>query len=485
MKFNPITRRMFLRGTSGALLLPLLPSLLPREARAAAPTKALRFAMFTAIYGCPGSQFYPSKDKLGTLTVTPEGFRTKKLSAISGPISPVISSAFDNHRNRMSVIRGLAVTAEATLTHNGSFPSCGSGPIKRGADRSAPVFPYSIDTIMSQSSKIYPSTVGVERHVNISGVNFSWTNVAGKTQRMPAITDTTALMSRFSAVVGTPSDTTGSKRQQDVVQAVYDDYKRVRDNDKISSGDKQRLEAYMNLIHETQQGLAAGPVQCTDPTLELEPSADRMAYVRNRLNILVAMYACGLTRVGAFGIGGGDGGGSGNVHEDSHDNKTTVMGAYHNANAVNIAYFMDRMADIPDVDGSLLDNTLLMWGNEYGETLYRSPHQALDQNVVIAGGAGGRLRMGEYIDFATGTPAPPDNRGNARIGLQRRPYNNYMVTLFNAMGLASADYERDGLAGFGEYDPARITDYGLNTWTDTPAARRKALPYLYTGPDMG
>jgi hypothetical protein len=52
------------------------------------------------------------------------------------------------------------------------------------------------------------------------------------------------------------------------------------------------------------------------------------------------------------------------------------------------------------------------------------------------------------------------------------------------MGLSSADYQRGGIVGFGEYNSGQINNLGFAAKT-TNAERVNPLPFLYTGPVRG
>jgi hypothetical protein len=47
--------------------------------------------------------------------------------------------------------------------------------------------------------------------------------------------------------------------------------------------------------------------------------------------------------------------------------------------------------------GSMLDNTLIMWWNELGDG---AAHNSSRAPFVLAGGAGGALKMGRFINYA-------------------------------------------------------------------------------------
>ena len=80
-----------------------------------------------------------------------------------------------------------------------------------------------------------------------------------------------------------------------------------------------------------------------------------------------------------------------------------------------VNYVLDQLALAKEVDGSsMLDSTLLLWGNELG---VGNTHTYRDIPWVLAGGAGGYYKMGRYIKYAD------------------LPHNNLLVSVCNAMGL--------------------------------------------------
>jgi len=82
--------------------------------------------------------------------------------------------------------------------------------------------------------------------------------------------------------------------------------------------------------------------------------------------------------------------------------------------AEQFAYMMDKLRATTEADGSsMLDNTLMLWGNELGAG---NTHSYKDIPWVLAGGAGGALKMGRYMQY-------PD-----------QPHNNLLVSVCNAMG---------------------------------------------------
>ena len=79
------------------------------------------------------------------------------------------------------------------------------------------------------------------------------------------------------------------------------------------------------------------------------------------------------------------------------------------------AYLIDRLAKIEEGEGTLLDNSLLLFGSGLKHGDY---HTAGDLPVVLAGGGGGTLKTGRAIRY----PEP-------------QPYANLLLSLLNRLGV--------------------------------------------------
>jgi hypothetical protein len=107
--------------------------------------------------------------------------------------------------------------------------------------------------------------------------------------------------------------------------------------------------------------------------------------------------------------------------------------------------FLEQL-DVEELDGqTFLDNSICYFGSELS-----IDHYVQTMPAIIAGSAGGALTTGYYVDY---TQMDNDyvNPGVMPWGLliPGIPHNRLMVTILQAMGLEPADYERDGLAGYG------------------------------------
>src|SRR5690606_8121007 len=109
---------------------------------------------------------------------------------------------------------------------------------------------------------------------------------------------------------------------------------------------------------------------------------------------------------------------------------------------------------------TVLDNTLIYACNELSAPNHGDGHMK-DMPIVTLGGGAGRWRTGEYIDFGG------------------RLMNNFLVSIFNVMGLSPDQYERNGQEGFGDYHGDTAFNYADQF--ATAAMKRAPLPYVFLG----
>jgi hypothetical protein len=120
---------------------------------------------------------------------------------------------------------------------------------------------------------------------------------------------------------------------------------------------------------------------------------------------------------------------SGNHHAISHDfaSSGTNFDAYNKIQtwyASQLAYFLGKLDSYVEGDKTLLDNTILLWATEIGES---TQHDLRLMPYVFAGSAGGKIRAGRLIDY----------------GASGRDNNQMLVSIAHAMGV-------DDLTAFGD-----------------------------------
>jgi len=217
---------------------------------------------------------------------------------------------------------------------------------------------------------------------------------------------------------------------------------------KYGSDDRLKIEAHLDAIRAIEQRNEAAVPNCEVPSLNTgidHQANDEFPNVsRLQMDMLAMSLACDLTRVASLQwsrsvsntrmnwIGVPDG-----HHDLSHlgdgdqsmVDKITAINTFY---AGEVAYLLQRLAEIPEGNGSVLDNTLVVWGNELsrGNSHGRNPIP-----FVLAGGAGGALETGRFLQYDS------------------VPHNRLLVSIGQAMGadvqtFGTNDPGSGGLDGF-------------------------------------
>jgi len=200
---------------------------------------------------------------------------------------------------------------------------------------------------------------------------------------------------------------------------------------RVNSDDKARLDAHLGGIAGIEQQLGNSAVSCTPTvlpaTLDLKAQASFPTISRLQIDMMLLAQTCGLTKVSTFMWGNADSwqyfpwaGVNEEHHMLSHsaDNdqvstdKLVKINVWH---AQELAYVLDRLDAVQEVGGgTMLDSTVLLWGNELG---VGNNHTYQNIPWVIAGGGAGGLKTGRFIPY------------------KDQSHNNLLVSICHAMGM--------------------------------------------------
>ena len=125
-------------------------------------------------------------------------------------------------------------------------------------------------------------------------------------------------------------------------------------------------------------------------------------------------------------------------NQDSENAMASYM-AYH---AQQLAYILERFQAIPEADGTLLDNTVILWITELAD----SWHGMDRYPMLVAGGQNSGLHLGKYIHHARTTPfETPQYIPSPYMGV---PHNRMLVTVCQAMGLDIDTVGQESIPGW-------------------------------------
>lgn len=207
----------------------------------------------------------------------------------------------------------------------------------------------------------------------------------------------------------------------------------------VASDDRDKLDVHLEHLLSLQSKLESfNPAACSPdaPSVGDLSSANFPVVARRHMDVIVEALACGVTQVATLQNGntGGAENYSGTVnwssegisfdrsqHVVAHDYEQEPSNGTFRARRIELeqfyirqyAYLLERLQSIPEGDGTLLDNTMVVWTKGMGRG------HSKDQLLYIIGG--GRniagVNPGRFLD---------------RNGV---PHNNMLVTLANLMGV--------------------------------------------------
>jgi hypothetical protein len=431
-----ITRRKLLSGLSAGAI--ALTSPIWRRATAfgqdATQPASKRFIGIFSANGTIGSAFFPGGD------------------ASSAPLGtlPAILAPLEAHKEKLLVLKGVHMNSTvedelgvASMNKPGGPHMKGPGAMLTGGSLLAGSFTgaggpagwadrMSVDQAIAErfgSETRFPS---LEFGVRIEGQEpLRVISYRGPNQPNIAVDDPRQMYERIFADLEL-SDSERAQRladQESVLAFMKDDIGRLQA--RVTSEDRARLEAHLDGIRNIEQRLHSAEVACDAPELPmgLDPRAMENYPMVGQLQMDLMLLAqrCGMTRVSTLMWANADSwqyypwiGVNEEHHELSHAgdddeaarDKLITINAWH---AEQLKYLLDGLLEADEPDGSsLLDNTLVLWGNELGAG---NAHSYKDIPWLLAGGAGGALRMGRALQFSD------------------RPHNDLLVSVCNAMGM--------------------------------------------------
>jgi hypothetical protein len=311
---------------------------------------------------------------------------------------------------------------------------------------------------------------------------FSWTDygmAGGPVQEVSFELDP---LKAFNKAFGMfmPSSTPKVNPNVALMNAIHADYSKLSTHSRISADDKALLERHMAFLDDVTMHLSAyqSTVSCTVPTAprsiangypweQVSSIQDFKDTVNLFAQVAGAAIRCDITRIVTFDVQKAITTASGTEQVSFH-NSGTVMGDWHyfahsrdsdansKANFLSISQWICsaiyanflQLLDVDEGGGrTFLDNSLVCWGNELGFNHYNT-----DQMCLLAGSAGGRLKTGYYIDYIDWDQSYANPIVDWGVLIPGQPHNRLLVTILQAMGLQPADYERNGITGYGHND---------------------------------
>jgi hypothetical protein len=270
--------------------------------------------------------------------------------------------------------------------------------------------------------------------------------------RLPGIDSAReAFSALFGNVTGGGSGEAAARelaKKKSVVDAIRASAMRMRS--RLAAPEAQKIDQHMDALADIERRLTATtmtPITCGEPMAPTrDPSADGNSmdeHTSVMFDIVAQALACDRTRFMStvWGVNTGaipwlfadvDGWHDQIAHVIANkgsdfDDARLVMAGLTRWYAEQIAGLMRRLDSVQEGDGTVLDNTLIVWAQDFGH----QSHGGLDVPYILLGGAQNKFRMGRYISYYNAV----EDQFDFHYPKNFQSNNKLLVAILQAFGL--------------------------------------------------
>jgi hypothetical protein len=399
-----LSRRTLLRGTGAAVALPLLDAMLPSMAQAATPATAPPRLSYVYI---------PMGANIAEWTPPGGAGPLQKLSPTLGSLEPF--------KDRLTVVSNLenknAYSAGNHATANAGFLSAAKAKMTEGSDYELATTADQIAAKQIGKDTVLPSlelamdlltTVGDcdNGFACVYQNNLSWSS---PTTPLPTIAHPRVAFERLFGEGGSAEERRAELRKNaSILDWVTEDMARL--NRELGATDKQKVDQYLESLREVERRIQRAEQQTQDSPL---PDLDRPVgvpasyeeHAKLMIDLQTLAFQGDITRVITFQLARETSNrtypeiGVPDPHHPTshHSNDPLKLAKLAKINAFHISlfgYYLERLRSTPEGDGNLLDNSALVCGSGMGNP---DVHDHANLPILVAGGAGGRLKGGLHV----------------------------------------------------------------------------------------
>ena len=405
-----LSRRTLLRGAGAAFALPVLDSMVPAMAQTAG-ARAITPNRFTGIFiphGAAPGYWVPESSGAGF-----------EFPFIYKPLEP-----FREHTVITSGLWAKSAENPPGVTGADHFVAAaylaGVKPKKTtGADIEAG---RTIDQIIAEQIGRDSLISSLQLAVEDPGANSTncgegyscvYTNTiswSAPNRPLPMEINPQVVFQRMFGDGATPEERISRReRQMSILDSVTDSLATLQAE--VPASDRVRLEQYFEDIREIERRLAIAADASVDAPPDMSvpygvpESFDE--HIKLQFDLLALSYQADITRVATMlmardltgrvypesGTAVSFHGGSHHAEDPGRIAQYARLNQYH---VKTLAYFIEKLKSIPDGEGTLLDNSLTLYGSNMGNS---NQHLHYDVPHVLIGGAGGKLRGDRHLAF--------------------------------------------------------------------------------------
>lgn len=456
-----INRRTFFRGTTlGLGGLYLSPFVRQLDAAVASSTKSARVLFFVQGNGVYPAEIQPSGIELPRQPETLEDrtLADHEMSMSMQPLTPWV--------DRLTMIQGLSGKI-ARGSHNSGFAALGCWPMGKKA------YGETIDAALARNlDGIYPH-VGLGSSNDPASMTYNVTSI-GRGKAAPTLLNPVLALNQYLS-----AGLTGRARKQfdadtNLLDFMADDVKRMQT--RLNSEEKAKLDRYLEAFEAMsgrQSKLASMSDRISANMPQIDPQVGEIVATKQgptgvfdrldaQFDIAAGVLAAGLTNVVTVSAGAGPdkiglscmaeelGYGKGKGFIPSHGighgaskaglDSGTAHALIRRRCLDSLARCIKRLESIPEGDGSMLDNTLIVYMSDSAE----GHHPGCDEwPFVIVGDLGGRLKLGNrYLRYPW--YGKPGHRTTANLYLSLLHAVGERAETFGIADVKIADLDQSG-----------------------------------------
>jgi len=422
MKTHKLDRRAVLRGLGGlAIGLPFLEAMGCSKESAPAAEKIgrrgygldfpKRLVIFYTPNGTVPTNYWPTGDganfTLSTILAPLEAHKKDILVLGNIDAQSALSGPGDAHQ------KGTGSCLTGIENQEGDFP--GDGGLSCGWNDGISV-DQEIANHIGKQNKLLSLELGVLVYGSNVGSRISYT---GPAQPLPPENDPSAAFDRiFGDLSADPAESSRkTARRKAVLDKISGEYKKL--SAKLGSADQKKLDGHLASIEDIAERLDKTGVvisgACQKPDLGDPVDATKVANMEAighlQTELITMALTCDVTRVASLmwtnsatakvlSFLGSD------ITEGHHplahkgDADTVAVDQLTRINtfyATQFAYLLEKMKSIPEGNGTLLDNSIVLWTNEQSKG---NNHDRHDMPYVLAGKGGGIFQTGRFVKQA-------------------------------------------------------------------------------------
>src|SRR6187401_3067342 len=411
-----IPRRAVLRGAGVTLALPLLDAMVPAAtllAQTAATPKPRFFAGFVCHGGAPG-------------------YWIPKTANLMDAELPFLYKPLEAYKNQTVIMSGLhSRSAEPPPGSTGadhwvaSAFLCANKPKKTaGADVYCGA---TIDQIIAQkigrenlmpSMQLAVEDPGANSSNCGEGYSCTYTNTiswASPTSPLPMELNPQVVFERMFGDGSTAEQRTmRRKRDQSILDSLTGSLSRLRRD--VSAPDRERLDSYEENVREIERRLEiamkASNVAPEDMPVPVGVPQTFDEHIKLQFSLLALAFQADITRVGTLLFArdltgrtypeseAPTAGFHGVSHHGEDPRRIAELAKINVYHVKMIAHLIDRLSKTRDGDGTLLDQSMILYGSNMGNS---NQHVHYDVPHVLVGGLNGKLKGGRHLAYPSKT----------------------------------------------------------------------------------